>query len=161
MWNGHNCQDIFTEVEHLLWREKSIHPSSQEVSLAHGLLLVGHAQNTYQEVPGRDPNQISEPPEQTRRMIGSSTLSPSDMNELFVLFLAHSNIWRHRKQPSDPLGNSQSAGSKPTRTPTTFCCINDILTRETMSMTHVSLFKWTLQEQQLLAVQCCLHDAWY
>lgn len=152
MWNGHNCQDIFTEGEHLLWREKSIHPSSQEVSLAHGLLLVGHAQNT---LPTRclDPNQIPDPPEPTRRMIGSSTLNPSDMNELFTLFLAHSNIWRHRKQPSDPLGNTQGAGSKPPR--------SDILTRETMSMTHVSLLKWTLQEQQLLAVQCCLPDAWY
>lgn len=76
------------------------------------------------EVPGGDPNQISEPPEPTRRMIGSSTLNPSDMNELFTLFLAHSNIWRHRKQPSDPLGNTQSAGIKPTRIPTTFWHFN-------------------------------------
>lgn len=158
MWNGHNCQDIFTEGEHLLWREKSIHPSSQEVSLAHGLLLVGHAQNT---LPRRCLVEI------LIRFLNHLSQLGGWLAALHWILL----IWMNSSLCSWLIQISDVTGSNPLihwETPRVQASSlqeypprSDILTRETMSMTHVSLLKWTLQEQQLLAVQCCLPDTWY
>lgn len=158
MWNGHNCQDIFTEVEHLLWREKSIHPSSQEVYLAHGLLLVGHAQNT----------------SPSRCLVGILIRFLNHLNQLggwlaalhwILLIWMNSSLCSWLIQISDVTGSNPLIHWETPRVQASslqeYPPRSDILTRETMSMTHVSLLKWTLQEQQLLAVQCCLHDAWY